>query len=281
MKLISIQSKEVLDKVMSDGVCYPDITKADKYLVCSQPYNDYIRKFNDEIIKSSKSESKSNVETVVWGFSHIQGEELSLENPNALKRAMEMIGITDKRISDNDKVIMELEVPDDKVLKTNFYTYTDAIFTCREENGLYYNKEKLFEVNDDLDTQGIFLSIRKEYLIRYSNIFIDSSYNELRNELIRINSIAKSLYSCDGITIDHRIELFKTYNWKIGSIRYMISIGSLSDNILKHKLIDSTNRLYTSSFKTAIGIIDNMIRSIDESDDEEFKKVTCNIINVK
>lgn len=57
---------------------------------------------------------------------------------------------------------MELEVPDDEVLRTNFYTYTDAIFTCEEENGLYYNKDEMFKVNDELDTQGIFLSIRKE-----------------------------------------------------------------------------------------------------------------------
>lgn len=63
----------------------------------------------------------------------------------------------------------------------------------------------------------------------------------------------------------------------------MIMRNLLSDNILKRNLVDSIGRLYTSSLKTTndIDIIDNMIKTIDDSDDEEFKKATYNIINIK
>lgn len=280
MKLLSIQSKEVLQKVLEEGVCYPDISKADQRLTQLHAYKDYMQRYGEEIPKRTGMKFSNKIETVFWGYSHFEGIGLELDNPAALDRALEMIGTSNEQINNGDKVIMELDVPDQLILKTNFYTYTDMLFTCEEEDGYYYNKEKMFIVDENEDTQGIFMCIRKEYLIRYVTEFKNSMQHEMMRMLTGIRATIRQEPIPDNGYITslqmRRIHYATSY---MTELKEMANL--LPDSTFKCKLINAIKYVFRSTPQTITKSIDSLIKIVTESNDEDFTKIILEITTQK
>lgn len=149
MKLLTIQSKEVIDIVNRDGIYFADKHKSTYYKISPGCYNELMNRLDGKC--------------PIFAWYKINGNNASLND--------DIIKLADSRGVGTGVRIL-LEVPDNEVLLSDFYNYSDMIFL--ETEGAYDFKdiptwEDVFDYVDEnvLDIQALIKCIKKEWIIKY------------------------------------------------------------------------------------------------------------------
>lgn len=174
MKILTFQHKDVLDEINAKGVY---LAKRNSFYRRNTP------KCYDFVFNSIKTKEPGSTQPIFGWHSVFDNEEIDV-NSKTIKRCLEMT-----YLDENDYLLFELNIDEDKVSLQDFYTFVDA--RCEEEGfDAYYEcfedfpMESIFEfVNCEI--QCTMSSIRKEYI---QNIY---SYKKDNDEYVisNINNI--------------------------------------------------------------------------------------------
>lgn len=126
MKLWSFQSKFVMDKLVEDGIYYPDFKNGSEFAKKTQHAYNLLK---NDYIEANNVECKG----VVFGVSHYENKPI--ETFEDYKFAIENSGVGGCSTTDPDNYLLELEVPDNIDPKSlQFYNFSDLIaFLDRDE----------------------------------------------------------------------------------------------------------------------------------------------------
>lgn len=117
----------------------------------------YFRKYNDLC--------KTNYDNFFWVFTSLIGDEgkpldITKMDKDLVTSMHSKIGIGENELINYTYIL--LEVPDDIVLETDFYDYSDSIYDIE----LYPFTDELFNVNKEKrDTQGILPYIKQDWIV--------------------------------------------------------------------------------------------------------------------
>lgn len=171
MKILTFQHKDILNELNEKGV----------YLAKrNSEYRQTTPKCYDFVFNSIKTKEPGSTQPIFGWHAVFDNEKITV-NSKTIKRCLEMT-----YQEENEYLLFELNIDDDKVSLQDFYTFVDA--RCEEEGiDPYYEHfedfpmESIFEfVNCEI--QCTISSIRKEYI---QNIY---SYKKIDGEYI-INTI--------------------------------------------------------------------------------------------
>lgn len=171
MKVLTFQHKDILNEINNNGVY---LSKIDSF------YRQCTPKCYDIVFNSIKTKDIGSTQPIFGWYNVFSDESLSV-NSETIRRCLEMT-----YLEEDDYLLFELNIDEDKVSLQDFYTFVDA--RCEEEGiDAYYESfedfpiDKIFElVNSEI--QCTISSIRKEYI---ENIY---SYKKVGNEYV-INNL--------------------------------------------------------------------------------------------
>lgn len=160
-RLISIQNKEVLDIIETEGV-YRPLMDLVRWEELKSMYEDMIRL----MYKSIPIEKPY---TPVWGFYRLNNDLPPEDIHNKIYYGKCPSPLTD----DKDLVMLVLDVPCTEVLLTSFYEWTDYIYfkkypnddypyTCSVEDILKHSRN----YEDSYEVQATFPKITKDMIVR-------------------------------------------------------------------------------------------------------------------
>lgn len=149
-RLISIQNKEVLDIIESQGVYRPliNLVRCEELKIM---YEDMIRL----MYKSIPIEKPY---APVWGFYRLNNELPPEDIYNKVYYGKCPSPLTE----DKDLVMLVLDVPCTEVLLTSFYEWTDYPYTCSVEDILKHSRN----YEDSYEVQATFPKITKDMIVR-------------------------------------------------------------------------------------------------------------------
>lgn len=158
IKVITFQNKIGSENILSNEVAYPSAEPNNREWRSKElePRDEYFSRYNE-----SRGTSFKNF---FWGFTSLIGNnckpiDLFDLNGEQISNAVDMIGLSIENIKDYK--LFSLEVPNELVLETDFYDYTDSIFDI----DVYPLIPEIFNPNKSTrDVQAIFPFIRREWI---------------------------------------------------------------------------------------------------------------------
>ena len=150
MRAITFQAKEVLDNILKDGICYP--IKQIRFENAPKTYKRLIDDYNTK--KGTSNESLFYVWVKVFRDSDI------CINKDYIIRCNAMTNIPD------NSICLLLEIPDDLVLITSFYNYTDEMYAEEFPEELESIWDSIYDLeHSSYEQQGIIPYITKDMII--------------------------------------------------------------------------------------------------------------------
>lgn len=152
MKVITFQSKEVLDQILNIGVCYP--IENIRFPNAPKTYQRLINDYN----KKKHFNCKSLFYVWVKVF---EDEELTIDDKH-INRCNEMTNLPD-----DECVCLLLDViPDNIVLVTSFYNYVDEMYAEEFPDELESIWDSIYNLEDgNHEQQGVIPYISKDMII--------------------------------------------------------------------------------------------------------------------
>lgn len=150
MKVITFQSKEVLDNILENGICFPNnnIRFPNALKTYQRLIDDYNKKKNMDI----------STLFYVW-VRVFEDNKLDLDDGH-IRRCNEMTRIPDGSVG------LLLDVPDHLVLITSFYNYTDEMYAEEFPDELDSMWDSIYDLEkSSYEQQGVIPYITKDMII--------------------------------------------------------------------------------------------------------------------
>lgn len=148
MLLLTVQSKEVIDEIYKNGVYYADINKSYYYKKTPNCYKELMNRIS------------GNCPIFTWY--KLEGKQVGIDEEFIKAGGMKAV---------NEGVWLLLDVPDNQVLLTDFYEYTDMMFLETEGPDDFKDLptwEAVFNyVDKSYDIQAIIPCIKKEWIVKH------------------------------------------------------------------------------------------------------------------
>lgn len=156
VRLLTFQSKKVLEEVNKYEISYP--LKESRFQNAPKTYEHLIKDYNQM--------KNKNVDKLFFGWVKVleEVEELTFSE-EILARCTEMT----KPPSDEEVVILLLEVPEDIVLVTNFYNYSDEMYSEEFPKALSSVWDSIYDL-DTIEQQGVIPYITKDMIIDFKEL---------------------------------------------------------------------------------------------------------------
>lgn len=160
MYVVTLQNSVMLDRLFEGGDLVYPLPFLNRF-----NWNRKEMKARDIYFKKYNEFHKTDYKNFFWVFTNIIGDEgrpldITRINKELLELMCSKIGINENAYSDYYYVL--LEVPDDIVLETDFYDYSDSIYDIE----LYPFTDELFNINKEKrDTQGILPYIKQDWIV--------------------------------------------------------------------------------------------------------------------
>lgn len=150
MRVLTFQSREVLDTILEKGICYP--IKNIRFPNAPKTYQRLIDDYNKK--------KNTDIEALFYVWVKVfDDREINIDEDH-IQRCNEMTGIAD------GSVCMLLDVPDDLLLTTSFYNYTDEMYAEEFPDELDSIWDSIYDLEkSSYEQQGVIPYITKDMII--------------------------------------------------------------------------------------------------------------------